>query len=107
MTGNKDVRRLVAIAKPIVQSRSFHDYTELKEALKTAFARLKGIRYDAGMVAEVLDQLERGGRHPLVRVHVVSNIEYVERPADWKAIGRGEASALVQQLRGGRKRPAA
>lgn len=59
------VKRLVLIAQELVNLRRYEDYVDLKADLRDRAARLH-LAYDAEMLAEALDRLERGGQLPAV-----------------------------------------
>jgi len=58
-------RLIVRVLQDVLRTRTFTDYSDLVETLKCRCANLR-IPYDSGRVCDAIDQLERGGRTPIV-----------------------------------------
>lgn len=78
------LRLLVRILQDVVRAEAFESYADLKEAFKCRCARL-GVPYDGGLIAEALDQLERGGRTPLIGTPF--SVQKSPRGAEWEKVG--------------------
>jgi hypothetical protein len=61
------VKLIVRVLQDLVVRDRFDSYADLKDALKTRLAKLR-IPYEATVITEALDQVEQGGRRPLVPV---------------------------------------
>lgn len=88
---------LVRVLQDVVSRERFDSESDLKEAFKSRLSRLK-IAYDAGLVSLALDQLERGGRTPLV----TRKSERIQRRREpqWQPeiISRAEAIAMLERI---------
>jgi hypothetical protein len=91
------LRLAVRVLQDVIRRESFTNYGDLAETFKRRLAQLR-IPYDAGLVSDAIDQLERGGRAPLVRLpHRRPRL--VERPlAPAPDLPPAAAHALIVQL---------
>lgn len=88
------VKLIVRVLQDVITKESFDNYADLAEALKCRCAKLK-IPYDARMVSEAIEQLERGGKAPLICPQAES---ITELPAAPEIISRTEAGEIYRTL---------
>jgi hypothetical protein len=88
-------KRIVCVLQDVLRQESFESYADLTEALKCRLAQLK-LPYRSDWIGEAIEQLERGGRQPVIR-------RQTPPPAPAHptapAVSREEAARLVRQLR--------
>ena len=89
---------VVRVLQDLVAAARFEDYGALAEALKRRCAALK-VPYDAGLVSAAIDQLDRGGRTPLIPSSLPRVHELVERPPDGPIVSRTDAAQILATLR--------
>lgn len=85
---------VVRVLQDLVARDRFDTYADLAEALKVRCARLK-IPYHAGLISDAIDQVERGGKTPLIlRPTPRRPIERVDEPPP----SHEEAIATLRRL---------
>lgn len=89
---------IVRVLQDVVKTERFDSYADLSEALKCRCAKLK-IHYDSGLVQYAIDQLERGGKTPLIAQPRRRRL--VERVPDYVPLSRADAERLTHELLGG------
>jgi hypothetical protein len=88
---------VVRVLTDLIARDRFKTYPDLAEALKVRCARLK-IPYHAGLIAEALDQVERGGRRPVVESRYTPARYRVETVETFD-LSRHEAAARLSYIR--------
>jgi hypothetical protein len=95
--GRSPLRLAVCVLQDVVQRETFDNYGDLKEAFKTRLAQLH-VRYNAGLISDALEQLERGGRAPLVQLRQLRPRLTERTPEPAPDLSPADAHALIVQL---------
>lgn len=66
-TTNTNQRVIVKVLQDVLRGGPFASYSDLAEALKGRCARLR-IPYDSAAVSNAIDQVERGGKCPVITI---------------------------------------
>ena len=89
------LRLVVRVLQDVIRSESFTTYGDVAEALKARCARLR-IPYDCGLVSAAIDQIERGGAAPIVKLPIRRRL--VEREPEPDPIAKADAAAILDAV---------
>lgn len=86
-------RLVVRVLQDLVRQEHFATYADLADALKARCARLK-IPYHAGLISDVIDRVELGGKAPIVPSRFPRRERHAE-PAPAPVIINRQAAAEI------------
>lgn len=88
---------VVRVLQDLVAQATFTDYSDLAESLKCRCAQLK-IPYGATLVSDAINQLEQGGKTPLISPLRPVPVRHVEQIDDGPRLSHTDAVDILARL---------